>query len=1097
MDGSDSSRASPITAERKLVAVLVYELAGPTASTEQALAQVAADLGRVKAVVGRYGGIVAEVLGETVLAVFGVPRTRDDDAERAVRSALAIRTALVGGGGDLGGRLRAGVGFGEAVIRPGKGAQDRGWEVTGEVVSAALALKNAAPPGVVLANAAALRVTERTISYGPAQLVPLAGAAEPIAVWEALSLRPVSGRTPPPRLGVGLVGREGELAMLVDRYQHATRTEGPQLVTLVGQPGVGKSRLLAEFGHLVTQAPEPPVWWAGRAQPHTDGGTLGALVELVKAEAGILESDPADTVERKLTTMVAQLITGPTAAWVVQRLRPLLGISDPADSGFRAEVDRSADVVRAWRWLLQALASRQPLILALEDLHWGNDVLLDVVQGLVEPELAGPLPLLVVATARPELLERRPGWADEGSHEGSHRSVIRLGPLSEVDTRHLLQMLLAHHGVVGAIGAGVLARVAGNPLFAEEYARLLRDRGGQAEPLSIPATVQAVIAARLDSLPATEKAVLADAAVVGTVCWVGAIAAVGGIDPDDLDAWLDLNQHLAGLERKELLRRVPGSRIAGEVEIAFRHPLVREIVYAQLPRAARADRHQRAAAWLDQLAPGRTTDQADLLAYHYTEALTYLQAPGAASTELIDHARLALRAAGEHALAIGADALAARYYTDALALWPPNDPERPELQLRAGEAQLFSEGAGEELLIRARDAFLALGDRTRAGEAEARLGQLAYMQGRNRSSHLDRALAMVADAPPSRSKAAVLSLSMMDLLAADRHAEALQVAHEVFTMAKALNDEELAAAALGTIGAARVNLGDPGGVDDLERCVALDREQGSPNVASWENNLAFSLAILGDLAGYAGHRRAAVQAAERFGWIQGHRWLELEGAADHYWRGQWDLALQVADTGLTQATGTPSLMESPCYLWRGRIRLATGQLDAALRDAERALRLARQAGDHQYLDPALGFAATALARIGRTGEAAELIDELLDSLPGRPLSPYLGIDLPAALTGLDRPSQALDQVVASRWLEAAKSFLAGDLQHAADIYADIGSRPDEAHARLHAARQLLAADAQIDAHNELALALAFYRQANASAYLDEAQQLLSQMLYSK
>ena len=309
-------------------------------------------------------------------------------------------------------------------------------------------------------------------------------------------------------------------------------------------------------------------------------------------------------------------------------------------------------------------------MLALEDLHWGNELLLDVVAGLVDPELADPMPLLVVATARPELLERRPGWADTGPH----RSLIRLGPLSEVDTRQLLRMLLAHHGVTSEIGSDLLARVAGNPLFAEEYARLLRDRGGQADPSSIPATVQAVIAARLDTLPGAEKAVLADAAVVGTVGWVGAIAAVGGIDPDDLDSWLNLNQHLAGLERKDLLRRVPGSRIAGEVEIAFRHPLVREVAYRQLPRAARVVRHQRAAAWLDQLAPGRTTDRAELLAHHYTNALTYTQATGSASAELVDYARLALRAAGEHALAIGADAFAARYYTKALALWPADDP---------------------------------------------------------------------------------------------------------------------------------------------------------------------------------------------------------------------------------------------------------------------------------------------------------------------------------------------------------------------------------------------------------------------------------------
>jgi class 3 adenylate cyclase len=857
MDVSDSPGTGPIT-ERKLVAVLVCELAAPTASNaEQDLAQVAGHLGRVKAEVVRYAGIVAEVMGETVLAVFGVPRTRDDDAERAVRSALAIQAALAGGGGDAPGRLRAGVGFGEAVIRPGPNALDSGWQVTGEVVSAALALKNAAPPGVVLVNAATLRMTERAISYAPAQLLPLAGTSEPVPVWEALSPRPVSGRTPPPLLGVGMVGREGELAVLLDRYQCTTRNEGPQLVTLVGPPGIGKSRLLAEFGHLVTHAPEPPLWRAGRAQPHADGGTLGALVQLVKAEAGILDSDQAGTVEHKLISTVTQLIPGPTATWVVQRLRPLLGISDSADSGVRGDVGRAADVVRAWRWLLQALASRQPLVLTLEDLHWGNDLLLDVVEGLVGPDVTDPIPLLVVAIARPELLERRPGWADEQLN----RIVIMIGPLSDVDTRHLLQTLLAQHGVTGEIGPDLLASVGGNPLFAEEYARLLRDRRGQAEPLSIPATVQAVIAARLDTLPSAEKAVLADAAVLGTVGWVGAIAGVGGSAPDDLDAWLDLNRHLAELERKDLLRRVPGSRVAGEVEVTFRHMLVREVVYAQLPRAARADRHRRAAAWLEQLAPGRTTDQAELLAHHYTKALTYVQATGSPTAELVDHARLALRAAGDHAIAIGTDALAARYYSEALALWPADDPERPDLQLRTGEAYLFSEGTGEDLLTTARNELLARGDRERAAEAEARLGQLAYIQGRKRSSHLDRALALVADAPASHSKAVVLGHGMMHLLVADRNVDALQVAREGLAMARSLGDRDIEAAALGTIGAARVNLGDSGGVADLERCAALYEEQGSPAVISWQNNLAFSLAILGDLHGYSERRRAAVQAA--------------------------------------------------------------------------------------------------------------------------------------------------------------------------------------------------------------------------------------------
>jgi tetratricopeptide (TPR) repeat protein len=220
-------------------------------------------------------------------------------------------------------------------------------------------------------------------------------------------------------------------------------------------------------------------------------------------------------------------------------------------------------------------------------------------------------------------------------------------------------------------------------------------------------------------------------------------------------------------------------------------------------------------------------------------------------------------------------------------------------------------------------------------------------------------------------------------------------------------------------------------------------------------------------------------------------------AAEHYWTGRWDQAVQIADAELAgAASGARHMMKSPCYLWRGRIRLAKGQVDAALDDSERALELAREAGDRQNLDPALAFAARVLFATGRADEAARLTDELLATLPGRPLNPDLGIDLTVDLISLDRRTEALDQVLASRWLEAAQSFVGGDPKHAADIYAAIGSRPDEAYARLEAARQLMVAGTPIEANTELAIALAFYREAGADADLAEAKQLLATMLSS-
>jgi tetratricopeptide (TPR) repeat protein len=652
--------------------------------------------------------------------------------------------------------------------------------------------------------------------------------------------------------------------------------------------------------------------------------------------------------------------------------------------------------------------------------------------------------------------------------------------------------------VAATVGPDLLARVGGNPLFAEEYARLLRDQHGQTEtPPPVPATVQAVIAARLDTLPPEQKAVLADAAVLGQVGWVGAIAAVGGYEPDDLDAWLHLNQQVGDLERKELLRRVPGSRVAGEIEVAFGHVLVRDVAYAQLPRAARADRHRRAAAWLEQLPSDRAADRAELLAHHYAKALTYAQAAGSPTTELVDRARLALRSAGDHATTLGTHVAAARYYTDALTLWPPDDPGRPVLEVRAGEAYCLGEGTGEDLLISARDGLVARGDRERAAEAEARLGQLAYVQGRERSSHMDRALALVADLPASHSKAMVLSQGMMHLLVADRNAEALQVAREGLAMARSLGDRDVEAAALGTIGAARVSLGDPGGIVDLERCIALYEEQGSPAVILWQGNLGFVLSILGNLRRCFAARGAAWEAAERFGSARALRWLELERASEHYWSGHWDQAVRVADSVAPEREdGASHYMESECRLWRGRIRLARGQLDAAMEDGWRALTLARESGDRLDLDPALAFGTRAMLAAGRVAEAARLVDDLLESLRSRLLKPGLGVDLAVDLVELGRPAEALDEVLPSRWLDAAQSFVAGDPRRAADIYAAIGSRPDEAYARLEAARQLMGDGQAVEANTELAVALAFYREAGASAHLAQAKQLLATMLSS-
>ena len=1126
--------ALPTSTERKLVTVLfcdvdeldATQLDDDERDPEDVSNMLAGHLERVRGEVESFGGTVEYAVGGTTMASFGVPRTREDDPERAVRAALAIREALGGHGAarqDV--ELRIAVTTGEALVNPGAGngsLQRAGsGRVAGDLVTTCARLQQAAPVGTVLVSEATERATERVISYGPGSLLALGGRAKPVMVWSALEPRNRTSLDLSRTASAPLVGREQELVTLHAAFERARSARTPQLVTLVGPPGIGKSRLVAELGRAVEAEEELVAWRVGRSLPYGEAMAFWALAEIVKTEAGIRESDPADRVERKLTQAVRHALADDADAvtWVTRHLRPLVGTGseEPANA-------ERQERLAAWRRFLFGLASRRPLVLVLEDLHWADDELLDFVESLAGqagPAGTGQARLLVVATARPRLLERRSGWA-----RGTGADTVELGPLSEADTTCLLDTLLARHGVPATVGAGLLARVGGNPLFAEEYVRMLRDRrplgvaapgeldsrsgsrpmDGQRTALSatrllprsrqelpLPETVHAIIAARLDALPAEEKAVLQDAAVLGKVGWLAGLAAIGGNERARVEACL------ARLETKEFVRRVPRSSLAGEREYEFSHILVHDVAYGQIPRADRVDKHRRAATWIESLHADRVdnrrgrrgADRAELLAHHYQRALEFARAAGRTDAELVGRAASAFRYAGDRAAALGANASAAGYYLQALELWPVDSPERPELEFRAGRARCYSDGRGEDLLERAREGLLTAGEKARAAEAEMLLGQLACLRGeRERAVHLQRARALVADAPASRSKAAVLEGCMKHLTVADRHGEAVGVAKEALAMARELGLRELEASVLGTSGIARITHGDTSGVADLRRCIAICEELGSSMVINWNINLAFAYSILGDLPSCFAARTAAWRAAERFGAVRFMRWVEIERVAEDYWTGRWEHALQVADA-LTSATdgGARHYLESDTRIWRGRIQLARGDVDGALADAERALELARESGDPQNLNPALAFTARAQLAAGRPDRAAELIDGLLDGIGHELLKPDLGIDLGIDLVELDRSVAVLDGALPSRWLDAAKAFVAGDPRQAAEVYAQIGSRPDEAYAHLEAARRLSAAGRATEARAEAEAALRFYREVGATAYVEEGERL--------
>ncbi|MBA2475322.1 MAG: AAA family ATPase, partial [Actinobacteria bacterium] len=940
--------------ERKVVTVLFADLVDSTGLGERADPEdVAETLGplfeTVRAELERHGGTVEKYIGDAVMALFGAPIAHEDDPERAVRCALAIRDTVAGRG--AGSRLRIGVNTGEALValgaRPGAGQG----MATGDVVNTCFRLQEAAEANAVLVGEVTYRATCGAIEYEPHAPIRAKGKVEPVAAWAAVSARtalPADDFRPP---RTALVGRRRELSLLHDALARARQESSPQLATVIGVPGIGKTRLVWELGRALADDPRPLVWLRGRCLPYGEGVAFWALGELVKAEAGILESDRAAEIERKLAAAIERVETdAEEGRWLAGHLRVLVGLERderPEQGGEEA--------FAAWRRFLELLAERGPLVLVLEDLHWADDGLLDFVDSLVD--WVSGVPLLVLCTTRPELLARRPGWGG-----GKRNAVaISLGALSGEETGRLLALLLDQRLLPGELRAPLLQRADGNPLYAEEYVRMLVDRGtlrregagwrlDERIDSTLPLSLQAIVAARLDALEPADKALLQDAAVIGARFWSGALSALGGRERTEAES------RLRTLERRELVHRVRASSVSGEQQYAFGHVLLRDVAYNELPRASRADKHRRAAAWIEGL--GRADDHAELLAHHYEQALRFARAAGQedAVPWLEERARHALAEAGERAASLNAFPSAARLLVAALELCPPDDPARPRLLLRLGRARFHAEEAGFEILEEACEGLLAAGDRSAAAEAEAMLYTLLSNRGEPEAAeaHIRRAAELLEGTPPSRAGTFVLVCLASFHLRADDNDVAIRVGREAVAAAEALGLEDRALIALSTLGAARIAGGDLGGIGDLERSIELAERINSPEAALGYLRLAETEAQQGRLGRRLEAHAHARRVAERFGLARHIRWLEGELVAEYYWGGHWDGALRVADDFVAEsAGGTPHYLESFCRGLRGRILLARGDLSGALSDAERGLELARRARDPQLVLPAL------------------------------------------------------------------------------------------------------------------------------------------------
>jgi class 3 adenylate cyclase/tetratricopeptide (TPR) repeat protein len=1072
--------------ERKVVTVLFADLVGFTSRAEQMDPEdVRAVLepyhARLRTELERRGGTVEKFIGDAVMALFGAPAAHEDDPERAVRAALAIRDSIRDEG-EL--QVRIAVTTGEALVALGARPTEGEGMASGDVVNTAARLQSAAPVNGILVDETTYRATQQPISYEVREAVQAKGKSEPIPVWEPREARSRYGVDVTRAGGAPLVGRESEVGLLRDTLQRARQERSLQLITLAGVPGIGKSRLVSELFAVLEEDPELMYWRQGRCLPYGEGVTYWALSEMIKAHAGILETDSPETAQEKLAGVVREALEGASdREWVEGHLRPLVGLADEEHVGG----DRQAESFAAWRRFLEALAERSPLVLVFEDLHWADDSLLDFIDHLVD--WAAGVAMLVVCTARPELLTRRPGWG--GGKPNA--ATISLSPLSDDDTARLVHALLERSVLPADLQATLIERAGGNPLYAEEFARMVDELGEDGTGLRLPESVQGIIAARLDALPIDEKLLLQDAAVVGKVFWLGALERIA--PRDEREAELLLHH----LERKEFVRRERRSSVGEESQYVFSHLLVGDVAYSQIPRALRSEKHQRAAVWIESL--GRPEDHAEMLAHHYLTALELDRAAGADTAELATRARIRLREAGDRAYALSAFPGAQGFYGAALELWPEVDEGRAELLFRhARAAHGYAPTKSLDLIIEARDALRAAGDAAQAAEAEILAAEVFWLLGRQDEGfeRVHAAQALIADQPKSYSKTYVVAnVSRFEVLAGENE-EAIRSGRAALAMAEELGIDSLRSHALNNIGIGRVALGDVGGIDDLEQSAAIAVEANSVESVRAYGNLASTLLFLGRLERAWTMTAEARRLVERFGvgdWLQ---WIRGEQCWQLYFQGRWDEALESLDAFIAEAAKTEFWMETPLRGLRGRIRLARGDLGGAQDDAARALERAEAAKDPQVLWPALALAARAFLATDRD-RAETLALELLSGWEEFGLgiageNDWLS-DLPTVLVALGKTAELRALVerspITTPWREAAVAYVSGEFLAAAAGYSTIDALPEEADARLRAAEALLAQGRRAEADAELKRSLAFWRSAGATAYVREGEALLA------
>jgi class 3 adenylate cyclase/tetratricopeptide (TPR) repeat protein len=979
--------------ERRKATVLFADLSGYTAVAERmdpetVKSMVDRALQRLGEEVDRYGGRVDKFIGDNVMAVFGAPVSHEDDPERAVRAGLAMQRAMDEINADIADRadasflLRVGINSGEVLA----GRVGGDYTVMGDPVNVAARLQAAARPGSVTVGEITHRLTQGAIEYEELEPLVLKGKSEPVPAWEAVRVA-VETPTRIARASTPLIGREDESELLNSIFSRVVREDRPHLVTVMGQAGVGKSRLLRELATQVGAHPEQPLMRVGHCPAYGTGLAYWALGEVIRSQFEIVDTDDSELAWRKLSGGVAGLVSEEVTEEPPERIAALLarplGIEVPeqvaANLGIDAEDaqgmrDRIFSAVRS---LVEGVCRQKPLVLAIEDIHWADEGMLDLIEYLAR-WVRGPL--LLVCLARDELLDRRPGWG------GGRRNAttIALDPLEPERARELVGALFPEGDGNGAaeLMRQVAERSGGNPLFAEEMVNRIIEEGSPDAAQTLPETVHSVLAARLDSLRADERSVLQNASVVGHTFWEGSLRSLADQD-------IDLNETLGSLQDKDLIVPTAGSRLAGEHEYAFKHVLIRDVAYSTLPKAVRARRHAQVGEFVSERAADRSEGVVAMVAEHYGRAAELGFDAGLDEDELTGIGMRAIEAheaAGDNAAAIYSNQEALSSYEKALAVRRDLDPavrarmaeKLGDVALRLGRVDTATQ-VWEECL----DHHRQQEDLQRVGDLHRKIGAALWHKGNREGSieHYQRGIDLLKDGPPCLELVRLYEEAASLYMHTGDNMLAIYASEKALRLAERLEEAAAASRAHGIFGRVFGRIGDSERArENLERSVELARESDPGEAVRALLTLGYHLEVSeADYGEAASAYEEALRLAEQTGDLPSQ--VELHAAlaqlAGH--RGDWEAVEREteASASLAEREGLTGKLCFP-YVMRGTLRWREGDFDASAELLRSAAELAEQVGRSEVAFQALFWLASALRQRGDYADADTELSRALD-----------------------------------------------------------------------------------------------------------------------